>query len=60
MITKIVMISSPYTKSVETIKVENVCIIKMPSDAQSIIANVDCEDINWQNGELTKIGSDNE
>lgn len=56
MINKLVMVSSPNTKVVEPIHIENVLIIKVPSEAQCIIANVDCEEINWENGKLTRIG----
>lgn len=55
MINKIVIISSPYTKTVEHIHIDNVIIIKIPTEARSLIANVDCEELSWENGMVNKI-----
>lgn len=52
MINKIVLIQTPYSKTIEHVKVENVIIIMTPKEASTMIANIDCEDVACDNGEV--------
>lgn len=57
MINKIVFISTPYSRTIRHIKTDNVLIIEVPKEAQSSLADVDCEDLNFEDGMTIPINS---
>ena len=55
MINKIVIISTPHSIGIANEKVDNVLIIKMPSDAKSVTLNVECDDFAFENGVVSQL-----